>query len=620
MLIRTNLVEERKYPKNNEKVMGEEGEADSFDRPSTVAASKFKPSTPKTPQMYRFGSEGVSWHGIKKTLPDGTEYVGHNELQSGDGIRFLKDGRIEKGEFKNGTLVKGYRGDFKTLTKTQPQTTGNNAEFITIIENGEGSFVSTDSEGNPTHSSGVWIDGKPAQRHPGGAYYQGLRYEHNLFQGYGTVMMPSPNGFTKFVGNFKDSDFIDGSITYSTQDNMVCVTNLKNRQVVNRELFNGNWAFLSADGIPLRGVFKEGMLSVEIAEREILNMCQKPDFTNLPNLSKTFAGYSLDWKLKLLENVAHRIPEEAFEFWNKYAPSIMSGLMEPLIRGMNIISNENDLEKYCPLKSDRIIRLIYSNNSQYSYAVWMCLMSEAARGFFKSKEQVDYDAFLKRIGDLRSIQAKLVDRGPNARNFGVIRRVDLCTPLEEGKNYEPWLKYLREIGFEGFITAKSPVGDTVKATSITLPKEGEQERLLRLENRGSRWQHARPNAIPKIRAFFEQWTNHILTTDYTQKQDDLISDLAHWYHTAVQGTFYERGSSAITQAIFVALCQEKNIEPPKFMKLIDCWALSMEVEDFRDQIFKPWFKGESIPLVKKYQGFDNPNLPTLPPGFYNHLF
>jgi hypothetical protein len=225
----------------------------------------------------------------------------------------------------------------------------------------------------------------------------------------------------------------------------------------------------------------------------------------------------------------------------------------------------------------------------------MHLMTLEAVNMLK-KPSVKFDILFQALGAMRYIQACATNnltREP-LNDFGCKRLSGLYTKHEpKDQRYGPFGLYLHEqnkatqidLSKPYHIWAQAKDGTTAIGTKIT----------------AQTWHHCSPETIPVVRKMFEEWTTYILQNNYQESPERLMADLAHWYHTSVQGTFYFRGSSAITQAMFVALCRVKGIEAPKFLDLLDCWALSMQVKDFKEQIFLPWFRKESIPLAQRYQ-------------------
>ncbi len=285
----------------------------------------------------------------------------------------------------------------------------------------------------------------------------------------------------------------------------------------------------------------------------------------------------------------------------KNSDKFMKLVLEPLFEKTGILK-EVKLDRIVSFEENIVGRAqkSYGSDSQKAFAGWMHLMAESAKKIMQ-QEPINFESLFFRLGAMRYLIARIITqrlKEPQL-SLGTIRAIGITTPLV---GYPPFEKYLNDLPLgQKFkvIMAKGPKGEELIATRTTVEPSGIGFRLV--------WEHSYPKDIRAIREMFEEWTRLILKKDYSNKPEELYADLAHWYHTSVQGTFYFNGSAAITQAMFVGLCRAKNIDPPIFIDNLDCWALSMAVEDFKEKIFVPWFKKESIELVSKYQGYDNPN-------------
>jgi hypothetical protein len=111
------------------------------------------------------------------------------------------------------------------------------------------------------------------------------------------------------------------------------------------------------------------------------------------------------------------------------------------------------------------------------------------------------------------------------------------------------------------------------------------------------WLHASGASLENIRDVAEKLTYQISSADPTDP-GTLMSLLGDWYHTMVQGSFFMRGSAAITQWLFVTLCRLKEITPPPAMKNLDCYALSVDRETFKREVFYPWFQSSHRAIAK----------------------
>ncbi|MBL4818747.1 MAG: hypothetical protein JKY15_05895 [Deltaproteobacteria bacterium] len=280
----------------------------------------------------------------------------------------------------------------------------------------------------------------------------------------------------------------------------------------------------------------------------------------------------------------------------------MAKVLGPLLRKHQVLGGA-DPAQYVRLNIKADDSRKYNNTDQLAFAGWMHLMAERARELLS--EPVDFNKLLRELGDLRYVQARAAGVWLPEAPFGQFKSIEPVTTYIEG-SYQCFAQYLNSESLSQAnsktILAVGPSGNMIGATNISRMSATHFSRANQLN-----WNHSSEESTPQIRSFFEEWTKKILDPTNTDPES-LISDLAHWYHTSVQGTFYKRGSSAITQAMFVALCRVKDIEPPKFIEFLDCWALSMQVEDFKNQIFTPWFKKQPVPLVLKYQGIDNAQL------------
>lgn len=222
-------------------------------------------------------------------------------------------------------------------------------------------------------------------------------------------------------------------------------------------------------------------------------------------------------------------------------------------------------------------RLDFDSN-QRRFAAWanfsVTLLEKAL-----SSENITHEHILLLAGLLRSFEANLhykpSDDYDLSSHFGRIYG---------GSVYTPILPYPEPHKFVIDRYSKNAAGTEVKV------KFGTEElaATTRIDQVYGQLLWITPDdRLPQKIQIISKFLDAIRTTD---DPGELLNLLGGFYHTMANTCIYARGTAAITHWLLTALCRLKKIRQPPARKNLDCYALSLQQEEFIDVHFLPWMK------------------------------
>jgi hypothetical protein len=233
----------------------------------------------------------------------------------------------------------------------------------------------------------------------------------------------------------------------------------------------------------------------------------------------------------------------------------------------------------------------YKTN-QFFFADW-CYA--AGQTLIPSIKEHAFTKALSNVGLLRHQLAKF-SKSNSWEDFGIQRTTDLWTPLTD--DYKPWHDYCHKrwmLDPNTCIWAVGPDGKKVPGTTFGVeqrPAWGSQPLLS--------WKHS---IYPsQLHAISEQWFQRTVNIGECKSfENRFLRCLGAFFHTMCQYTAFRRGSAACSIVFIQAILLRFKRPLPEATTLLDCYALSMQQEEFIERIFLPWCSGvHDINILQDY--------------------
>lgn len=230
------------------------------------------------------------------------------------------------------------------------------------------------------------------------------------------------------------------------------------------------------------------------------------------------------------------------------------------------------------------------NSNQKFYAEW-CHITALA---FASLNTDDFDKHVALGSRSRSLLAQICcsDRADQFGSLRVRSRLffdiveNIGTPLSA--NYLPWKPLLksRYANGNGEYQVKAVDVDRTEYPGTIIGsnkfKNAREEVFC--------WQHGEDQGT--LHEISQNWLRKLEKTDYSG-DDAFYHDLGMYYHALTQYTPFHRGSATFSYQELASQLLKRGLPLPKAVTLLDCYALSLQAEEFVQEFFIPWCKGEA---------------------------
>ena len=232
------------------------------------------------------------------------------------------------------------------------------------------------------------------------------------------------------------------------------------------------------------------------------------------------------------------------------------------------------------------------NANQRMYGDW-CHITALASQKFLAKKSMD---ILLQMGARSRYWLARICKSEIAEDYGQYRLkengkiANLCTPINNPQFpcYRPWydMTYNRWIKSKGqyVIYAIDTDGKQVKGTSFGFTRDGKQGQAY------FSWQQGLK--IKELHQVAEGWLVKIMNRP-DEAAEQFYQDLGVFYHVLCQYTPFKRGSVTFSNIMIATLImnyreQHPEIPLPDAINLLDCYALSMQCNEFVNDVFIPW--------------------------------
>lgn len=236
----------------------------------------------------------------------------------------------------------------------------------------------------------------------------------------------------------------------------------------------------------------------------------------------------------------------------------------------------------------------FFNANQRFYAEWCHITSRAMVKYMKERSFT----ILLELGSCSRAALATVCKTSKTPLFGLPRKEHLVDRYMKSTLYgpgcsmtDPFSKLLFDLVYSEWLRDSNysinAVGkDGKQVPGTTFKRNGKKDPAKVIFY----WIHGRLKYFPKLEAMCQEWLEEAMRLG-DKGDEEFFYAAGAFYHTLMQLSPSWRGSATIALQTIPALFEACKREPPHATFMLDCYALSMQQEDFIRHVFIPLCKG-----------------------------